>query len=98
MPPLHEKNLVPRLFNEEEVEGEASKGGDADATMDLERFQGLVDSNDEIWEVEPVAPLVQKQRHMGDASGNGYSPVSAKSMVMESAPKRSLAGIASTMA
>lgn len=88
MPPLPDQHPALGLFDNEHIDDEASEGGDADAAADLERIQGLVDSDGEVREVEPPAPLVQKRRRTDGASSSEPSWKSSESAPAESAPKR----------
>lgn len=88
MLPLHEHGLTPELLLENmEIDDDGSEVGNMDRAMDSERYQGLVGSDEDVWEVEPPAAPVQKWKRGDGASGSGTSSVPSELAQVESDPK-----------
>lgn len=56
MPALPENGPGPGPFDHGDINEEGSEARDTDAATDSIRIQGLVDSDDEVQEIEPPGP------------------------------------------
>lgn len=95
MPPLPEHGLDSRPLENQDIDDE-SEAGDAEAIDDSKKAPTAGGSDDDITEIEPPAPLVQKRNRGDGASESGSSQAPKESTPVESAPKRSRAESVST--